>query len=194
MELPYPVVLASASPRRRDLLSRLVSEFEVDTADVDESPIAGETPWQTAERLAVMKAEVVAARSPESLVISGDTVVTAVEDGQYVLLGKPVDEQDAIRILRQLSGKDHLVVTGVCLLWPQGRGTFSVTTTVWFRSLSEEEIKQYVGTGEPMDKAGAYAIQGGARGFVERYEGSLTNVIGFPVKEIESNLRKFAGG
>lgn len=192
MKLLFPVVLASGSPRRQELLRGLVEEFTVDRADVDETPVPGETPWQTAERLAALKAAAVFERRPDSLVIGGDTVVALMERGEYALLAKPLDAEDATRMLRRLSGKDHLVITGVALQRPFSTDVFSVTTTVWFRELSDQEIADYVATGEPMDKAGAYAIQGGAKAFVERYEGSLTNVIGFPVEEIGERLRSLA--
>ncbi|MEA2552240.1 MAG: nucleoside triphosphate pyrophosphatase [Fimbriimonadaceae bacterium] len=184
MRLPCPVVLASASPRRQELLRRLVPEFEVDSADIDETPLVGERPWATAERLALEKGRVVFARHPDSLVIAGDTIV-AIGDLQ---LGKPADAEDAANMLERLSAREHLVITGVALIRAGREEVFSVTTKVTFRALSREEIVSYVETGEPMDKAGAYAIQGGAAGFVERYEGSITNVIGFPVEEIGRRL------
>jgi septum formation protein len=188
MPLPYPVVLASASPRRQELLRQLVEEFTIDVADVDEIPIEGETPWRTAERLAEEKARSVAKRHPRSLIIAGDTVVAIPEKGSYLQLGKPSDAQNARDMLWALSGREHLVITGVCVLSPDKVEVFSVTTTVAFRLLTDDDIGPYVATGEPMDKAGAYAIQGGAAGFVERYDGSLTNVIGFPVEEIRSRI------
>lgn len=186
-----PVILASASPRRQELLRQLVSTFEVDSADVDETPLPLETPWQTAERLAKAKAGVVFRRHPTSLVIAGDTVVAIPDGAGHVQLAKPLDVDHARRMLGELSGKEHLVITGVCLLSGSEEEVFSVTTKVRFRSLTREEIEAYVATGEPMDKAGAYAIQGGAGGFVQSYEGSLTNVIGFPVEEIAEALRRF---
>jgi septum formation protein len=188
MRLPLPVVLASASPRRRELLGQIVPDFEVAVADVDETPLAQESPWETAERLAVAKAKAVLAGHPGRLVIAGDTVVAIPESDGYVQLAKPNDVEDAKRMLGALSGREHLVITGVCLLSEAATDCFSVTTTVVFRPLTAEEIGAYVSTGETMDKAGAYAIQGGAAGFVERYEGSLTNVIGFPVDEIAEHL------
>jgi len=188
MQLRWPVVLASASPRRQELLKQLVIEFTVDSADVEETPLSKENPWQTAERLAADKANVVAARHPSSIVIAGDTVVALEEDNFFRQLAKPTNEDNAKEMLRALSGKSHLVITGVCIANAGERDIFSVTTTVTFRELSDEEIEAYVATGEPMDKAGAYAIQGGAKGFVAQCDGSVTNVIGFPVDEIREAL------
>lgn len=188
MQLPWPVVLASASPRRQELLKKITPDFAVDVADVDETPLKEETPWQTAERLAEKKARLVFQRHPQSLVIAGDTVVALDSDGTFQQLAKPKDTRNAEEMLQTLSGKEHLVITGICLLTPQGQDTFSVTTLVRFRELTAQEIKDYVATGEPMDKAGAYAIQGGAKGFVEKCEGSIDNVIGFPVDEIREKL------
>ena len=184
MHLPWPVVLASASPRRQDLLRRIVPGFSIDAADVDESPLQDELPWQTAERLAILKARAVFKRHSGSLVIAGDTVVAAPEKGSYVQLAKPEDETHAFQMLSRLSGRKHLVITGVCIMGPRITRSFGVTTTVGFRDLTEEEMLDYVATGEPMDKAGAYAIQGGAAKFVTECLGSTTNVIGFPLEEI----------
>lgn len=188
MQLPWPVVLASASPRRQELLRPVVPSFATDAADVDESPLEDESPWQTAERLAILKAEAVSKRHPQSLIIAGDTVVAVPEKGSYLQLAKPEDQTHAAAMLRRLSGHRHLVITGVCLLGPGVRRSFGVTTTVAFRNLSEAEICDYVATGEPMDKAGAYAIQGGAASFVDECDGSVSNVIGFPVDEIRQEL------
>jgi septum formation protein len=186
MRLPWPVVLASASPRRQELLKQLVPEFKTESADIDETPEDGETPWETAERLARLKAETVSARCAGSLVIAGDTVVAVPADSGHVQLGKPTDVEDAKKMLRTLSGREHLVITGVTVRSPFMAKTFSVTTKVEFRDLTDQEIADYVQTGEPMDKAGAYAIQGGAKDFVAKCDGSVTNVIGFPVEQIES--------
>ena len=193
MQFRWPVLLASASPRRQELMRQITDEFSVDVADVDETPLDGESPWQTAERLADEKAKVVFARNPGSLIVAGDTVVAlSLGEGEFEQLAKPDDSEHAENMLRLLSGKEHLVITGVCVLAPSHKETFAVTTRVRFRQVSDEEIRAYVATGEPMDKAGAYAIQGGAKGFVESYEGSLTNVIGFPVDEIRDCLTRIS--
>jgi len=192
MRLPWPVVLASASPRRQELLKQITTDFRIDVADVDETPLPKENPWQTAERLAQIKAEVVAGRNPEAIVIAGDTVVALEEDNFFRQLAKPVDVADAEQMLSALSGREHLVITGVCIRTPKDEDVFSVTTTVTFREMTRDEIHAYVATGEPMDKAGAYAIQGGAKPFVEKYDGSLTNVIGFPIDEIRASLDRLS--
>lgn len=166
------LVLASQSPRRSELLRSAGISFRVQVADVDETPLPGEPAVEYVRRLARAKALAVQGE----LVLGADTVV--VVDGQ--ILGKPVDREDAARMLRLLSGRSHQVITGICLAGE----TVVVdheTTQVNFSSLSGKEISAYVGTGEPMDKAGAYAIQGFASCFVERIEGSYSNVVGLPV-------------
>ncbi|HEY3782866.1 MAG TPA: Maf family protein [Fimbriimonadaceae bacterium] len=185
--LPYPVVLASASPRRIALLRTLVPDFEVLPADLDEEAFVTKDPVETAEALAREKAMKVASIRLDSVVIGADTVV-ALGDIQ---LAKPTDAADAFRMLSLLSGKTHEVVTGICFVLEEKVLVFSAKTHVSFRQLSEAEIGEYVAGGEPMDKAGAYAIQGGASGFVSVVDGSLTNVIGFPMEEIERRLKTF---
>jgi septum formation protein len=182
--MPLPVVLASASPRRVEFLRRLVEEFEVLPADLDETPHPGEAPKEMALRLATEKARHVALLRPAALVIGADTVV---EIGGKSL-GKPTDPLDAGRMLQELSGKWHQVITGVCMIAPGHIERFAETTEVLFRQVTPEEIRAYVQTGEPMDKAGAYAIQGGAASFVDGIKGSLTNVIGFPLEEVKKRL------
>ncbi|HRI44367.1 MAG TPA: Maf family protein [Fimbriimonadaceae bacterium] len=178
------VILASASPRRRELLGRLIVDFQVVPADVDEDPLPGESPETTAQRLAHQKWHKVSATYPGALVIAGDTVV-AIGERQ---LAKPRDEEEAGTMLRALSGRAHRVITGLAV-GPPGRTICKVvSTTVQFRRLDEMEIADYVATGEPMDKAGAYAIQGGAEGFVVGIEGSYTNVVGLPLEALEEVL------
>ncbi len=189
VNLHYPVVLASQSPRRKELLLRLVADFEVLPADVDETPVAGQDPWQTAQRIAREKALTVFERRPESIVIGGDTVVAIQESGGYRLLGKPKTLNEAKQMLQSLSGRDHFVVTGIAIRWPKGYQAFTSTTKVLFREITDAEIEAYVQTGEPMDKAGAYAVQGGAANFVARLEGSLDNVIGLPVDDLAEALK-----
>lgn len=176
------IVLASGSPRRRELLSQIVKEFEVVVADVDEESLTVDDPYETAERLAEAKARAVARRRPEALVLGGDTVVAL--DGEQ--FAKPRDAEEARRMLRALSGRTHVVATGVSLVSSRGVHTFHEKTWVEFRELSDQEIDAYVATGEPMDKAGAYAIQGGAAGFVVRREGSESNVIGLPMERLRA--------
>jgi septum formation protein len=190
------LVLASASPRRRDLLTGLGLRFEVRVAAVDESPRPGEPPGVLVERLAGAKAEAAAAvGGTDEVVIAADTVV--VVDGDT--LGKPVDAGDAARMLRHLGGRTHRVVTGVAVRRDGAAATTVVSTDVTFTPLTEADIAWYVTTGEPLDKAGAYAIQGAGGLFVERIAGSYHNVVGLPLAQLESmcarmdiDLRSFA--
>lgn len=191
--IPYPVVLASGSPRRKVLLAPLVPEFEVVVSDVDEDALTVSDPEETARTLASAKARAVAHLRPGALVIGADTVVAVNTGTGYEQLAKPTDAADAVRMLRALSGRKHVVITGVALVSPDQTLTFADTTHVAFRDLSDEEIRDYVATGEPMDKAGAYAIQGGAAGFVASVEGSVTNVVGLPVEVLKQVLDDLAG-
>jgi septum formation protein len=188
------LVLASASPRRRDLLAGLGLRFEVRAAAVDESPRPGEPPADLVERLARAKAEAVAGNRDE-VVIAADTVVVA--DGET--LGKPVDAGDAARMLRRLGGRTHRVLTGVAVRHDGAAAATVVATEVTFTPLTEADIEWYVATGEPLDKAGAYAIQGAGGLFVARIAGSYHNVVGLPLAQLESmcarmdiDLRSFA--
>lgn len=176
------LVLASGSPRRRDLISQLGIAFMVEVSDVDESLLPGETPSQHTVRLARSKAETIARRHPEQWVLGADT--TVIVDDQF--LGKPADEQEACAMLAQISGRWHTVVTGYCLLneAQQRNYTGYAESKVFIRPLSEAQIRAYVHTGEPMDKAGAYAIQGIGASLVLKVEGSYTNVVGLPLAEI----------
>lgn len=190
MGLRYPVVLASASPRRQDLLRRFVATFEVVPAHLDEDALTCEDPAQTAARLAREKALAVFESRPDCLVIAGDTVVALPQDDDsYVQLAKPVDRADAVRMLTALSGRGHFVITGLALRWPNGFSCETERTQVVFRKLDQAEIEAYVDTGEPMDKAGAYGIQAGASPFIERIEGSWSNVVGLPVERLEDALK-----
>jgi len=178
------IVLASASPRRQELLRSAGIAFAVQAADVDETPLAGESAQECAERLAREKALAVWRGRPNDVVLGADTVV--VVDG--MILGKPVDADDAVRMLRMLSGRVHEVITGVAVVGCQlpvasknAVATASETTLVTMCEVSEAEIRDYVATGEPMDKAGAYAIQGIASRWIPRIEGDYSNVVGLPV-------------
>jgi septum formation protein len=175
------LILASASPRRAELLSAAGIEFEVMPADVDESMDAEETPEGYVRRIAQAKAEVVADRMAGRRVLAADTVVLV----DNTILGKPADPADARRMLRLLSGRGHMVLTGVCLINPHAASgrvqTSTVRTTVGFAGMTDPEIDWYVASGEPMDKAGAYAIQGLASRFVTAIEGSYSNVVGLPI-------------
>jgi septum formation protein len=180
------LVLASGSPRRRALLRRLGRPFRVVVPDVDERALPGEDPARHVRRLALAKARAVARRVPAGLVLGADTVVAL--DGR--ILGKPRDARDAVLMLSLLSGRTHEVLTGVALVAGGARRgpTAVVRTRVTMRPLRAGEIRDYVAGGEPLDKAGAYAIQGGARRFVERVEGSRTNVVGLPLERLEGML------
>jgi len=186
------LVLASASPRRQDLLRNAGISFTVQPADVDEKPLVGESARECAERLAREKALAVARARPEDLVLGADTVVVVDE----TILGKPVDAADAARMLRLLSGRVHQVITGLCFIEPAAAGemrvarTASETTLVTMSDICEDEIRAYVATGEPMDKAGAYAIQGMASRWIPRIEGDYSNVVGLPVALVSRMLRE----
>ena len=184
----FRVILASASPRRAELLRRIVPDFEVKPADIDEKSLAAPEPEETAISVARAKAKVLADNNPSALVIAGDTVVAVPMNGGYAQLGKPESANDAAHMLRLLSGRTHFVTTGICFVLRGREQSFAVTTEVSFRNLSDQEIADYVATGEPMDKAGAYAIQGGASGFLTYMRGSLSNVIGLPLEELETRL------
>src|SRR5688572_10783426 len=152
------IILASSSPRRSELLRHAGLEFTVVPAHITEEPLPGEPPQQTAERLALEKAKAIFQRHPDAAVLGADTIVV-VEGDQ---LAKPADEADAARMLRRLSGRAHEVITGVALVWPGGRDIRSERTEVRFGALADDEIAEYIASGEPMDKAGAYGIQGRA--------------------------------
>ena len=180
------LVLASASPRRQELLRSAGIPFEVQPADIPEDPLPGEAAKECAERLAREKALAVARQHPQDCVLGADTVV--VVDGQ--ILGKPSDAADAARMLRLLSGREHRVITGVCLV---ARGQWSVaseTTLVTVNELTDRDIADYVSSGEPMDKAGAYAIQGVASRWIPRIEGDYNNVVGLPVALVRRMLQE----
>ena len=177
---PAPLVLASASPRRRDLLAQLGLAFEVAAADIDETPRAAEPPHLYVLRVAREKAQAVAAARPGAWVLAADT--TVVLDGD--ILGKPRDAAEAHATLARLSGRTHEVLTGVALAGPAGAEASEVVRTqVTFRAASSAELAWYVATGEPLDKAGSYAVQGKGGFLVQALQGSPTNVIGLPLGE-----------
>ena len=183
------LILASASPRRRDLLRNAGIDFEVRPCQIVEEIQLDELPEEFARRAAREKALQVAASAPPGLLVLGaDTVV--VIDGQT--LGKPSDPHDATRMLRLLSGRTHQVHTGICLVRAptEIEALQHETTLVTFRELDEEEIRQYVESGEPWDKAGGYAIQGLASKFVTRISGCYSNVVGLPVALVYETLKK----
>ena len=179
------LVLASASPRRQELLRNAGIAFDVQPADIPEDPLPGETAKNCAERLAREKAQAIAQKRPGAAVLGADTVV--VVDDQT--LGKPVDASDAARMLGLLSGRVHQVITGVCLLAGGNCSVASETTSVTMSEISADEISGYIASGEPMDKAGAYAIQGIAARWIPRIEGDYSNVVGLPVALVFRMLR-----
>jgi septum formation protein len=190
IESAFMLVLASASPRRQELLRNAGIRFTVQPADIDESPRANESARDCAERLAREKALAVSRVRSRDFVLGADTIVTI--DG--LILAKPRDSADAIRMLRMLSGRTHEVITGVCLVAPDGEApdvaSGSENTRVTICEISEDEIRDYVASGEPMDKAGAYAIQGMASRWIPRIEGDYSNVVGLPVALVYSMLKR----
>lgn len=179
------MILASRSPRRAELLAAAGIAFEVLAIDVDETPLAGEDPKAYVVRLAIDKASRVAAVRPGDVVLGADT--TVVVDG--MILGKPGDAAEATTMLRLLRGRMHEVFTGVAVVDASGVRSAVETTRVWFEAMTDEDISTYVASGEPVDRAGAYAIQGLASRFIPRIEGSYTNVVGLPVALVSSILR-----
>lgn len=191
MPSSHRIVLASASPRRRELLAQVGLTAVCIPADVDESVLSGESPDRHAIRLSEAKALAVASRRHVAgrFFLGSDTVV--VRDG--VILGKPDDAADAAAMLRSLSGRSHEVVSGYAVHDRDSGRTISgaVVTRVWFKSLTDQEIAGYLATGEPFDKAGAYAIQGFGAFMVPRIEGSYPNVVGLPLCEVIAALEEF---
>lgn len=183
-----PLVLASASPRRRALLSSLGIPFEVEPSGLDERPWPGEMPASYALRNASDKARAVALRRPDAVVLAADTIVVL---GNRIL-EKPAHSAEAVAMLAELSGREHEVMTAVVVRFPRRDGFCEAgevaRTRVWFRTLSRDEIDHYVATGEPLDKAGAYAIQGGAASFVARIDGPYDNVVGLPLEIVRRLL------
>jgi septum formation protein len=180
------LVLASRSPRRAELLTAAGIEFSVRVADVDETPLDGEAPRHYALRVAEAKAHAVTANDDEVVLAADTTVVLGNE-----IMGKPADASDAARMLRALAGNRHEVVTAICLRHVDRLVRDIASTSVWFFALSDAEISDYVASGEPMDKAGAYRIQRLASKFIDRIDGSYSNVVGLPVALTYRRLREF---
>jgi septum formation protein len=181
------LVLASRSPRRAELLTAAGIEFTVRSADIDETPRAGEDPMDYVLRLAEEKAWAVPCHAGETVLAADTTVVLGRE-----ILGKPVDRPDAARMLGALSGRGHEVITGVCLRSHRRTVREASVTAVWFAAMTAAEIEDYVASAEPMDKAGAYGIQGIASRYIERIEGAYTNVVGLPVAMVYRLLQQFS--
>ena len=178
-------ILASASPRRRELLGLFKIPFEIRVADIDETMDAGKPAFDEVARVSRLKALAVD-RNEEDLVIAADTIVVC--EGK--VLGKPADKAEAVRMLQSLSGRNHQVMTGCTVLYGNRAETFTEVTDLHFRPLSQKEIESYVASGEPMDKAGAYGIQGGAALFCDAMAGDYYNVMGLPVCRLGQVLRK----
>ena len=181
------MILASSSPRRRELLQQIGVRFEVDAADIDETPLAGEAAVAYVERMALEKARTVAARHPDEVVLGSDTSVIF----QNAILGKPENDADAVSTLKKLSGATHQVLSAVALVSGKQSRVLSVATQVRFRELSDDEIRRYVATGEPADKAGSYGIQGVGAILVAAIEGSYSSVVGLPLTETAALLNEF---
>lgn len=189
------LILASSSPRRQELLREIGIPFQTHAANINEDQMSGEAPIAYALRLAQEKAQAVAAHYPQSYVLGADTIVVVDDE----VLGKPKSCEDAVRMLRLLSGRGHEVITAVSVIAPRTAAPSTVapstpvetrasTTKVYFRELAEDEIQRYVAGGEPMDKAGAYAIQGGASRWADRIEGEFSNVVGLPLSLVTDML------
>lgn len=191
------LILASASPRRQELLRNARIRFQVEAANIAENHLRGESPEVCVRRLAREKAEAIARRAnSNATILAADTeVVLDLKTGTP--LGKPQDAEDAARMLRMLSGRSHYVVTGVCLMWHDPTGAWRTKgaaeiTLVEMNKITEDEIREYVATSEPMDKAGAYAIQGVASRWIPRIDGCYFNVVGLPVPLVYRMLLKHA--
>ncbi|MBR3300929.1 MAG: septum formation protein Maf [Clostridia bacterium] len=177
-------ILASASPRRKELLGLVVPEFEIITANIEETCPESVLPENRPEYLALKKAEHIAKSHPESVVIGADTAVFLGD----TMLGKPTDEADAEKMLKALSGRTHKVITGCAIVSKEKEVSFSVVSEVTFYDLSNGEIKEYVKTKEPLDKAGAYGIQGKGALLVKEIKGDYFNIVGLPVAELKRRL------
>ena len=181
------LILASASPRRKELLGLFRIPFEIRVADIDETMDPAKAPFDEVARVSSLKAAALTA-APDDVVVAADTIVVC----QGRVLGKPRSEADAVEMLKLLSGRDHQVMTGVTVLRGSESRTFTEVTDIHFRELTENEICAYVATGEPMDKAGSYGIQGGAALFCSHMVGDYYNVMGLPVCKLWQLLQKIA--
>ena len=181
------LILASASPRRKELLGLFHIPFEIRVADIDETMDAAKAPFDEVARVSRLKALAVP-REEDDVVVAADTIVVC--EGN--VLGKPRSQEEAAAMLSLLSGRDHQVMTGCTVLKGASCETFTEVTDLHFRPLSRKEIENYVASGEPMDKAGAYGIQGGAALFCERMVGDYYNVMGLPVCRLGETLRRMA--
>jgi len=183
------LILASSSPRRQELLRAAKIPFSVRPSNVPEEPFPGETPLQFTARLAQEKASAIwptLTRTQDVIVLGADTIVVVDDE----ILGKPVDSDDAARMLRMMSNRSHQVITSVCVIDSHGRDVRSETTVVTVNELSAKDIAEYIASGEPMDKAGAYGIQGMASRFIPRIQGDYTNIVGLPITLVCGMLKE----
>jgi septum formation protein len=181
------IVLASQSPRRRELMDLTGLSYRIEPADIDETIPEGISPAEAVEYLSRIKAEAVAVPDSGDIFIGADTIVAY----SGMILEKPKDDDDAFRMLKMLSGNTHSVFTGVTIIGKGKVKTFSVETSVEFNNVTDDEIKAYVATGEPADKSGSYAIQGLGSFLVKTYKGDVNNVIGLPIERLCSELKEF---
>lgn len=188
VDMKDKIILASQSPRRRELLSLITTDFEVVTADVDETVNENETAENTVMMLSKKKADAVSCLYPGRIVIGADTIVVC--DGK--ILGKPENRHHAYEMIKMLSGRTHQVLTGVTITDSYKNDTFFVSSDVTFFDLSEEEILAYAESGEPDDKAGSYGIQGKGSLLVEKISGDYFNIVGLPVSKLNKKLKKFS--
>lgn len=181
------LILASASPRRHELLTQLGLPFTIKEANIDESQLPGEPPHDYVHRLSLLKAQHIAQQNPTAVIIGADTIVTLEGD----ILGKPTDLTMARQMLRRLSGQLHVVMTGIAVVQHHINRVQQdvISTDIQFRILSDSEIDTYLATSEPLDKAGAYAIQDAGRRFVDHYQGCYTSVVGLPLQRTAAFLR-----
>lgn len=186
-KLKYPIILASSSPRRKEILSNIGLEFKIETADVDEFTKL-KRPSKIVEELSYRKAKVIFERHSDSIVIGADTIVSI--DGQ--ILGKPQNKNDALRMLKLLSGNTHDVYTGVSVLSPESENTFFERTKVTMLECDESFLMDYIETGEPMDKAGSYGIQEKGAVLIDKIDGNYHNVVGLPIARLYEVLRQWS--
>jgi septum formation protein len=186
------IVLASASPRRHELLKQIVQEFVIEATHIDEDALTSADPFETAELLAMEKAKAIKGHYDAPIVIGCDTVVALNENDIWTQFTKPADHADAVQILKALRGKTHQVITGVAVLAPTSYAKSHCVTNVTFNNVTDRDIEDYVRTGEPMDKAGAYGAQGMGHFLVKSLDGPFDNVVGLPL-ELTRELLKQVG-
>lgn len=186
---PRKIVLASSSPRRKELFESLNIPFTVDSSSVDEKINTKVNPKTFAKKLALAKVRDVAKRHKNAILIGADTIVAI----GHLILGKPKDKDDAKKMLRLLNGRKHLVITGLAIIDQLSKKTISksIVSKVWFKKLTDEQIDEYIETGEPLDKAGGYGIQGRGDAFIVKIEGEWANIVGLPLTLLTKELKKF---